>query len=108
MRIAIASSGNKKSSLIDSRFGRCAFFQIVDLENPENIEVVSNPGRNTQRGAGVVAAQLIADQGAEKVIAGNFGPNAFQALQSAGIQAITKNLKVSVDQIIKGFKSEKS
>lgn len=106
MKIAIASSGKQKTSLIDSRFGRCSFFQIVDVDNPKEIEVVPNPGKTSQRGAGVAAVQAVANYGAEKVIAGNFGPNALQALNSTGIQAITEETKKSVDQIIKEYQSE--
>lgn len=108
MKIAIASTGEQKTSLIDSRFGRCSFFQIMDLDNPDDIQVVSNPGKNSQRGAGVVAAQLVADHKVEKVIAGNFGPNASQALESAGVQAVTKDPKKLVDQVIKEFQGEQS
>lgn len=108
MIIAIASTGEQKTSLIASRFGRCSFFQILDLENPDQIEVVDNRGKDTQRGAGVVAAQLIADQRVDKVIAGNFGPNALQALQSVDIQAVTKEIQMTVDQVIKEVKSEQS
>jgi predicted Fe-Mo cluster-binding NifX family protein len=106
MKIAIAADGEKKTNFVDSRFGRCPFFQIVDLNNPDDVKVISNSGENSQRGAGIVAAQLIADNEVEKVIAGNFGPNALQALESSGIQAVAKGERQSVDQIIKEYRSE--
>jgi predicted Fe-Mo cluster-binding NifX family protein len=106
MKIAIASQGEENTSLIDSRFGRCSFFQFVDLNNPEEIEVVSNPGKASQRGAGVVAAQLVIDRKVAKVVAGNFGPNALRALQSANIEVVREESQITVEQAIKEAKSE--
>ena len=37
-------------------------------------------------GAGIAAAQAVANAGADAVVAGNYGPNAFQALAAGGLQ----------------------
>jgi predicted Fe-Mo cluster-binding NifX family protein len=70
---------------LDLRFGRAACFLVVD---PETLawEAQANPAVNATGGAGVQAAQTIAQAGPEAVISGAFGPNAFQALQAAGIK----------------------
>lgn len=83
--IAITSSGQNLKSNVSVRFGRSQHFLILD-EDGNLEEVVSNPGVGTQRGAGVQAAQTIADQGVEVLITGNIGPNAFSALQTAGVE----------------------
>lgn len=101
MKIAIASTGKEKTSFIDPRFGRCQYFQIVDLNKLDVVEVFENPGRSAQRGAGVSAGQFVADQGVKMVIAGNFGPNAVQVLETAGIKLDQKPADLSVDQVIK-------
>jgi predicted Fe-Mo cluster-binding NifX family protein len=101
MKVAIASTGKNRTSLIDSRFGRCQYFQIVDLDQPEEIKVFDNPGKSAQRGAGVVAGQFVADQGVEIIIAGNFGPNAVQVLESAGIKLVQRPVNLTVDQAVK-------
>lgn len=83
--IAITSSGQNLNSNVDPRFGRSQHFLILDKEGNLD-EVISNPGVGAQRGAGVQAAQAIADKGVEALITGNIGPNAFSALQTAGVE----------------------
>lgn len=86
MKICITSSGQDLSSLLDSRFGRCSYFLMVDSEG-KKVEAVENTGVRAQRGAGVTAAQIVADSGADAVIIGNIGPNAFTVLHNtAGIK----------------------
>jgi len=82
--IAITSSGQNLKANVDPRFGRSQHFLILD-EKGNLEEVISNPGVGARRGAGVQAAQTIADQEVEALITGNIGPNAFSALQTAGI-----------------------
>jgi predicted Fe-Mo cluster-binding NifX family protein len=83
MIIAISATGNSIDSDIDYRFGRCAYFLIVHLENNEimNVRPKENQGRLQGHGAGIRAAQQVVETGAEKIITGNVGPNAFRVLQ---------------------------
>lgn len=101
MKIAIASTGKQRTSNIDTRFGRCQYFQVVDLEQPDEIEVFDNPGKSAQRGAGIAAGQFIVNQGAKMVVAGNFGPNAVRVLESAGVKLNQKSSSLTVAQVIK-------
>ena len=87
MKIAVAASGNTLDAQVDPRFGRCAWFVIVDSETMQ-FEAVQNPGAMAGGGAGIEAAQLVASRGAQAVVAGNMGPNAHQALTAAGIQIL--------------------
>ncbi len=41
-------------------------------------------------GAGIQAGQLIASKNVSAVITGNFGPNAFRVLQTAGIKTYSR------------------
>lgn len=88
MKIAVCSAGSTLDSPVDPRFGRCAYFVTVDTETLE-ANAVENPGTTAAQGAGIQAAQIVASQGASAVIAGNFGPNAYQALSAAGIRVFT-------------------
>ncbi len=88
MKIAVCSTGSTLDSPLDPRFGRCAYFLVVDTETFET-SAVQNPGAMSAQGAGIQAAQVVSSLGVSAVIAGNFGPNAFQALSAAGIKVYT-------------------
>jgi predicted Fe-Mo cluster-binding NifX family protein len=82
VKIAITSQGDNLEASVDPRFGRCAYFIIIDPET-EEFEAVLNSSANAMGGAGPQAAQTIANKGVEEVITGNVGPNAFQTLRAA-------------------------
>jgi predicted Fe-Mo cluster-binding NifX family protein len=48
-------------------------------------EAVDNPAVGAAGGAGIQAAQFIVEQGADAVISGNVGPNAFDVLEAANV-----------------------
>lgn len=104
MKVCISSTGNNLESIIDPRFGRCPFFIIVDIQT-EKFEAIPNPGANFGGGAGIAAAQLIASQNVEAIISGNFGPNAFEVLQSAKIKIYPGVFNLTVKQGIEKFKN---
>lgn len=87
MKIAIASNGKNLDSEVDPRFGRCASFLLVDSQSGE-FEVLTNEADRLARGAGVSAAQLVANKGVGAVMAGNFGPKAVAVLSQAGVDLI--------------------
>jgi len=51
-------------------------------------EAVENPSVLAPSGAGIQAAQLVANKGAQVVLTGNMGPNAYHALTAAGVTVI--------------------
>jgi predicted Fe-Mo cluster-binding NifX family protein len=104
MKIAITSSGREISSALNPRFGRCECFIIVDTETKE-WEAFENPAVGAGGGAGTQAAQFIANQGVEAVISGRFGPNAFTALEAAGLQAFVSTqgtTEAALDKFLAG------
>ena len=87
MRIAVTSQGADLTSKVDPRFGRASYFLVFDTTD-ESFEVVENGQNvNAAQGAGVQAAENIARGNVDIVVAGNFGPKAFRALEAAGIKA---------------------
>ena len=86
MKVAVASPGESLDAPVDARLGRCANIVAVETESM-SFEVHSNPGALAGTGAGIAAAQVVADSGAEAVIAGSFGPNAVSAFAAGGIKA---------------------
>jgi predicted Fe-Mo cluster-binding NifX family protein len=103
VKICVTSSGNTLDAPVDPRFGRTAHFMIVDSENM-SFEAVSNTAGGAMSGAGIQAAQTIASKGVNVVITGNVGPNAFQALASAGIRIVV-GAYGTVREVIEKFKS---
>lgn len=98
MKIAITSEGNSLSSLMDDRFGRCAFFAIYDNVTKETV-FFPNPGKDASGGAGPAAVQFVAKLGAKKIVAAEFGGKTLPLLQSLGIEMITESGK-TIEEII--------
>ncbi len=101
-KIAIASTGEALESQVDSRFGRCFCFLVVDSET-EEFTVLPNSADSMQRGAGISAAQLVVDQKVEGVIAGNFGPKAVSVLSQSGVTIYPVSGK-TVKEALQSFK----
>jgi predicted Fe-Mo cluster-binding NifX family protein len=88
MKICISAVSGSLDAQIDPRFGRCQYLVIVDSETME-FEAISNIAARAMGGAGIQAAQTVANKGAKIVITGNVGPNAYQVLSTAGIRIVT-------------------
>jgi len=84
MKIAISATAPQLDADLDPRFGRCQYFLIVDTESME-FEAIENPAIMAPGGAGIQAAQLIAEKSVEAVVTGDCGPNAYQVLSAAGV-----------------------
>ena len=88
MRVAVTATGATLSSEVDPRFGRAKAFLVIDTET-KNVEVLDNAaGVGAMSGAGVQAAQRIVESGAEALITGHCGPNAFKTLSAAGVTVL--------------------
>ncbi|MFW6111218.1 MAG: NifB/NifX family molybdenum-iron cluster-binding protein [Thermoproteota archaeon] len=108
MKICVTASGDTLESAIDPRFGRAPYFIIVNPETME-FEAVDNQSAGVMSGAGIQAAQTVANKGAELVITGNVGPNAFRALSSAGIKIVVgadSTVRESIENYKKGTLEE--
>ncbi|MBN1272877.1 MAG: DUF5320 family protein [Candidatus Aminicenantes bacterium] len=88
MKIAVTSTGPSLEDAVEARFGRCAYFLIIDPKTME-YESVQNPNIAAGGGAGIQSAQLMADKGVSTVLTGNCGPNAFRTFGAAGVKVIT-------------------
>jgi len=86
MKIAVSATAPHLDADLDPRFGRCQYLLVVDSESME-FEALENPAVMAPGGAGMQAAELVANKGVDAVITGNCGPNAYQVLSAAGIDA---------------------
>ena len=103
MKVAVSASGPSLDASVDPRFGRCAYFVIVDTETMQ-FEALENQARYAGGGAGIQAAQTVASKGVQVVLTGQVGPNAYQALSAAGIQIVT-GVYGTVREAVMKFKS---
>jgi predicted Fe-Mo cluster-binding NifX family protein len=85
MKIAVTSTGADLDSQVDPRFGRASYILIIDSESFD-FEVLDNKENvNALKGAGIQAACMVSDKGAEVLLTGFCGPNAFKALRAVKI-----------------------
>lgn len=103
MKIAVSATAPELGAEVDPRFGRCQYFLIVDPQNME-FEAVDNSNAMASGGAGISTAQMIVGKGAEIVLTGNCGPNAYQTLSAAGIKVMT-GVSGKIKDAIEAFKS---
>jgi predicted Fe-Mo cluster-binding NifX family protein len=85
-KICVTSTGASVQAPVDPRFGRCAYFLVTDGSHAEP-QVFENTARGLGNGAGIQAAQTLANIGVTVVLTGDLGPNAFRVLRTTGIRA---------------------
>lgn len=85
MKLCITSTGKDIEAKVDPRFGRATYFLIIDTDSGV-LEVVENTAAAGGQGAGIGAAQIVSDKGADRVLTGRVGPNALKAFQESGIK----------------------
>ena len=84
MRIAVSAQGDSLESPTSPVFGRCTSYVFVDSETM-SFEAAPNPAMSQGGGAGIQAAQFVVNRGAQVVLTGNLGPNAFDVFAAAGV-----------------------
>lgn len=94
MKIGIPCDTKNQSDPVCISFGRAPYFLIYDTET-KAADFVENAAANAQGGAGIKAAQALADLGAQAIAAFQCGENAAEVLKAAGI-AMYKAEKTSV------------
>jgi len=104
MKVAVTSTGKTLQDDVDPRFGRAAYILIIDTETMQ-FEVVDNsPNINAFKGAGIQAATMLSDKGAEALLTGYCGPNAFKTAHTAGIKVVS-DVSGTVENAIENFRS---
>ncbi len=106
MKVAITSQGTDLDASVDQRFGRAAHILVVDPETLE-FEVLDNSENvNAFKGAGISAAVMVKDKGADVLITGYCGPNAFKTLQ-AGHVKVSNDAKGTVRETVSAYAAGK-
>lgn len=105
MKVAVTSRGTTLDDQVDPRFGRCAHFVIVETDDM-SCEAMANSNASAGGGAGIQAAQLVADKDVKTVLTGNCGPNAFRTLEAAGIETVI-GVDGTVREAVESYKAGK-
>ncbi|MFC1963743.1 NifB/NifX family molybdenum-iron cluster-binding protein, partial [Chloroflexota bacterium] len=81
---------------VDPHYDRCQYFIIVDAETLD-FEVIDNTDA-------IASAQIIANKGTQALLIGHCSPNAYQALEIAGLQVVTGVMGAVMD-VIREYKA---
>jgi predicted Fe-Mo cluster-binding NifX family protein len=106
MKIILTATAPDIDSNIDPRFGRGGYFIVVEPDTMD-WQAHANPGIGASGGAGTLAAQFAADQHADSVLSGDFGPNAYNALRAANIAMYLVGNCATVREAVEQFKAGK-
>lgn len=85
MKIAISATGRNIDSNINTKFERCPFFLIVDIEK-NILSPIENKTKDRPHEIGGTVGKLIANQEIDTVIANDIGPRAFEIFKQYGIK----------------------
>lgn len=102
MLVAVTAKGTNLSDEVDPRFGRAPYILIVDTETMNYESFDNSENVNAFKGAGIQAATMIADKGAQILLTGYCGPNAFKTVQAAGMKVVS-DVTGTIEQAIKNF-----
>lgn len=89
MKVAVTAKGTNLTDPVDPRFGRASYILVVDTDTMACEAIDNSVNVQAFKGAGIQAATTIADRGAEVLLTGYCGPNAFRTVQAAGIKVVS-------------------
>lgn len=101
MRIAVSACQPNLRSDVDTVFGRCAYFIVVDMESNE-FEIYKNENALDRAYPGVQVARFLSRKRVHAVITGVIGPQALQVLSGAGIEVYT-GVTIQVRKALQAF-----
>lgn len=104
MKIAVTSKGTDLNAQVDPRFGRAPYILIIDSETMECKALDNSENVNAFKGAGIQAGTMISENGAEVLMTGFCGPNAFKIIEAAGIKVVS-SVSGTVKEAVELFKS---
>lgn len=101
MKIVVTAQGKNLSAPVSPIFTRCPVFICVDTVTNSALPIV-NAVMREPKDAGMKAARIVVEQGAEVVITNKIDPQAFHDLQAAGV-AVFSTTPQSVGNALKAF-----
>lgn len=105
MKIAIPVNDKFMESGVCQSFGRAPYFLIYDIKSKES-DFLENSAAISRGGAGIKAAQLVADRKINALLAPRCGENAAEIIKAANIK-LFKTIGDSIFDNIAAFVDEK-
>ena len=106
MKIAIALEENNYSSQTDRRFGRAAYFILINTET-NDYEIIENEAKDEATGAGLKAVKTLVNLGVNEIIVGEIGPKAAVLINEFEIPVYKMGDFKTVDEILKNYRDNK-
>ena len=85
MKVIVPANEPKIQGGLCASFGRAPYFIVLDTES-EDVKVIENPGASSSGGAGIKAAQVVADEKVEVLLVPRIGKNAWDVLDAAHVK----------------------
>jgi predicted DNA-binding protein (UPF0251 family)/predicted Fe-Mo cluster-binding NifX family protein len=105
MKIVVCAQTNSPQALLDSRFGRTAFWAVYDDQTKQYEFIANHQNLQAAQGAGIQAAQAVLDAEGGVLIACNVGPKAMAVLQAGGVQVFQAPSGMNVEQAIAAYQA---
>ncbi len=105
MKVAVTSLGKTLDHKAMGSFGRAPYFLLIETD-AMSFEVLDNPNRGLEFGAGPRNAQLMSQKGVQAVLSGICKPKAYQALRTLGIEVIL-GIDGTVRQVVEQYEAGK-
>jgi predicted Fe-Mo cluster-binding NifX family protein len=99
MKVAIPVDEKKADTTICQSFGRTPFYMLYDSET-KDVSFIDNLAAASQGGAGIKAAQAIADSGAKAVVTYRCGENAAEVLLAADVKLYKARGESAMDNAV--------
>lgn len=98
MKIIIPVDENKPETAVCVSFGRAPWYLLHDTETDETVFIL-NSAANAQGGAGIKAAQLVVDNGADILLTVRCGQNAVDVLKAADVKLYKTEGTLAVENL---------
>jgi predicted DNA-binding protein (UPF0251 family)/predicted Fe-Mo cluster-binding NifX family protein len=102
---AVSAQGSELSDRMEANFGRAPGFVLVDLDTMATRYLDNSRSQAMAHGAGVQAAQSVAEAGAGVLLSGRIGAKAFKALAAAGVKVCLDLADLSVGQAVELYQA---
>lgn len=86
MKVAVSSEGKEEDSNVSELSGRAPYYLI--FEDGKLVKSIKNPFSKGGGGAGFSVAEMLGDEGVDKVISGRFGGNIVSSLDTKDIEHV--------------------